>query len=157
MINIYHSLKIHKHQDFNKSIERIFRIYYFSKLRKRVKNTIRKCNVCVRIKHDRHKSYKLLKSLSTLDRVWKSIALNFIVKLLKFKKKVTETIYNFILIITNRLIKYEYFLLYKKATFAEDLTYTFLRTMIVNYKLSDEIISNRNKLFTSKFWKSLVN
>ena len=34
IINIYHDLKIHKHQDFDKIIERIFRIYYFSKLRK---------------------------------------------------------------------------------------------------------------------------
>ena len=113
--------------------------------------------MCVRVKHDRYKSYKLLKSLSTSDRVWKSITLNFIIKLSKFKKKVTEAIYDFILIITNRLITYEYFLLYKKTTFAEDLTYTFLRTMIVNHKLSDEIISNKDKLFTSKFWKSLVN
>ncbi len=65
--------------------------------------------------------------------------------------------YNSILMITDRLIKYEYFLSYKKATFAKDLTYTFLRTIVVNHDLSDEIISNRNKLFTSKFWKSLVN
>ena len=105
----------------------------------------------VRAKHSRYKSYKLLKSFSTSDRVWKNIALNFIVKLLKFKKKVLKAIYDLILIITNRLIKNEYFLLYKKVTFAKDLTYTFLRTIVVNYKLSDEIISNRDKLFISKF------
>ena len=157
MINIYHSSKIHEHQEFDKIIERIFRTYYFLKIRKQVENTIRKCDVCVRIKHSRHKSYELLKSLSTSDRVWKSITLNFIVKLLKFKKRVTETIYDSILIITNRLIKYEYFLSYKKATFAEDLIYTFLRTVVVNHELLDEIISNKDKLFTSKFWKSLVN
>ena len=29
--------------------------------------------------------------------------------------------------------------------------------IVANHKLSDEIISNRNKLFTSKFWKSLMN
>jgi len=65
--------------------------------------------------------------------------------------------YNFILMITNRLIKYEYFLSYKKATFAEDLTYTFLRMIVANHELSNEIILNRNKLFTLKFWKSLMN
>jgi len=53
--------------------------------------------------------------------------------------------------ITDRLIKYEYFLSYKEATFAEDLTYTFLRMIVANHELSDEIISNKNKLFTSKF------
>jgi len=59
--------------------------------------------------------------------------------------------YDFILIITDRLIKYEYFLSYKKATFAKDLTYTFLKMIVANYELSDEIISNRDKLFTLKF------
>ncbi len=77
--------------------------------------------------------------------------MNFIVKLSKSKERVTRTMYDSILMITDRLIKYEYFLSYKKATFAEDLTYTFLRTIVVNHDLSDEIISNRNKLFTSKF------
>ena len=59
--------------------------------------------------------------------------------------------YDFILIITNRLIKYEYFLSYKKVTFTKDLTYTFLKTIVANHELSDEIISNIDKLFTLKF------
>ena len=76
--------------------------------------------------------------------------LNFIIKLLKFKKRIIKTIYDLILIIVNKLIKYEYFLLYKKTTFAKDLIYTFLRTIVVNYKLLDKIISNKNKFFILK-------
>jgi len=109
------------------------------------------------MKHSWHRLYELLKSLSTSDHAWKSIALNFIIKLSKSKEKVIKTMYNSILMITDRLIKYEYFLSYKKATFAEDLTYTFLRMIVANHELSDEIISNRDKLFTLKFWKSLMN
>ncbi len=109
------------------------------------------------MKHNQHKLYELLKSLSTSDSAWKSIALNFIIKLFKLKKRVIEIIYDFILIIMNRLIKYEYFLSYKKATFAKDLIYTFLRIIVANHELSDKIISNRDKLFTLKFWKFLMN
>ncbi len=148
---------IHEHQELNKIIERIFRIYYFSKMRKQIEDIIRKCNVCIQMKHSQHRSYELLKSLNTSNHAWKSIVLNFIIKLSKSKKRITRTMYNFILMITNRLIKYEYFLSYKKTTFAEDLTYTFLRMIVTNHKLSDEIISNKNKLFTLKFWKSLMN
>ncbi len=157
VIDDHHKSMIHEHQGSDKIIERISRIYYFSKMRKQVEDIIRKCDVCIRTKHNRHKSYGLLKSLSTSNRAWKSIALNFIVKLPKSKERVTETTYDSILIITDRLTKYEYFLPYKKATSAEDLTYTFLRTIVANHELSDEIISDRDKLFTSKFWKSLVN
>jgi len=141
----------------NKIIERIFRIYYFLKMRKQIEDIIRKCNVYICMKYSWHKLYELLKSFSTSDHAWKSIALNFIVKLFKSKKKVIETTYDFILIITDRLIKYEYFLSYKKVTFTEDLTYMFLRIIIANHELSDEIILNRDKLFTLKFWKFLMN
>ncbi len=148
---------IHEHQSSNKIIERIFRIYYFFKMRKQIKNIIRKCNICIQMKHSQHRFYNLLKSFSTSDHAWKSIALNFIVKLSKSKERVTRTMYNFILMITDRLIKYEYFLSYKKTTFTKDLTYMFLRMIVANHELSDKIISNRDKLFTLKFWKSLMN
>ncbi len=157
IISDYHELMIHEHQSSDKIIERIFKIYYFSKIRKQIENIIRKCNVCIWMKHSRHRLYELLKSLSTSDHAWKSIALNFIVKLSKSKERVTRTMYNSILIVTDKLIKYKYFLLYKKVTFAEDLTYTFLRIIVANHELSDEVILNRDKLFTLKFWKSLMN
>ena len=77
--------------------------------------------------------------------------MNFIVKLSKSKERVIGATYDFILVITNRLTKYEYFIPYKEATNAEDLAYTFLKTIVANHGLSDEIISDRDKLFTSKF------
>ncbi len=148
---------IHEHQNLNKIIERIFRIYYFFKMRKQIEDIIRKCNICIWTKHSQHRLCELLKSLNTSNHVWKSIALNFIVKLSKSKERVMRIMYNFILMITDRLIKYEYFLSYKKVIFAEDLTYTFLRMIVANHELSDEIILNRDKLFTLKFWKLLMN
>jgi hypothetical protein len=38
-------------------------------------------------------------------------------------------------------------ILYLKASTAEDLAYTFLRIIIVNYSALEKIISDRNKLF----------
>ncbi len=157
VIDDHHKSMVHGHQGSDKTIERISRTYYFPKMRKQVEDIIRKCDVCIRTKHNRHKPYGLLKSPSTPDRAWKSIALDFIVKLPKSKERVTGTTYDSILVITDRLTKYGYFLPYKEATSAEDLAYTFLRTIVANHGLPDEIISDRDKLFTSKFWKSLVD
>jgi len=47
IISDYHESMIHEHQNSNKIIERIFRIYYFFKMRKQIKDIIRKCNVCI--------------------------------------------------------------------------------------------------------------
>jgi hypothetical protein len=83
--------------------------------------------------------------------------LNFIVKLPLSKEALTGVTYDFILIVTDRLTKYAHFIPYKKGLTAEELAYTFNRNVIANYGISKEIISNRNKLFISNFWKFLMN
>ena len=40
MINDYHKLRVHEHQEFNKIIEIIFRMYYFSKLKKQDRKSV---------------------------------------------------------------------------------------------------------------------
>jgi hypothetical protein len=51
---------------------------------------------------------------------------------------------------------YAYFIPYKEASTAEELAYTFLRIIVSNHGMPQEIISDRDKLFTSNFWKSLM-
>ena len=92
-----------------------------------------------------------MKSPKTPAGAWTSVALDFIVKLSKSKESITKVIYNSILMITNRLMKYGYFMPYKEASLAENLVYTFYKYMIRNHGMPEEIISDRDKLFTSKF------
>jgi hypothetical protein len=83
--------------------------------------------------------------------------LDFIVKLPLSKEVLTGVTYNFILIVTDRLTKYAYFIPYKEGLTVEELVYTFNRNIITNYGILKEIISNRDKLFISNFWKSLID
>jgi hypothetical protein len=77
--------------------------------------------------------------------------LDFIVKLPPSKEILTGVTYNSILIVTDRLIKYAYFIPYKKGLTVEELVYIFNRNIITNYGILKEIISNRDKLFISNF------
>ena len=95
--------------------------------------------------------------LKILKRAWESIILNFIIKLLLFKNSITNISYNSILVITDRLIKYVYFINYIEVLNAEDLIYTFLRMMFANHDILTKIISDWDKLFIFKFWKLLIN
>jgi hypothetical protein len=56
-----------------------------------------------------------------------------------------------ILTIVDRLIKYTMFISFKKTATASVLTYTILQELINNHRLSKEFITDRDKLFTSKF------
>jgi hypothetical protein len=47
----------------------------------------------------------------------------------------------------DRLTKYIYIILYLEVNTAENLAYIFLRVVIANYSVPEEMISDRNKLF----------
>ncbi|TDZ17375.1 Transposon Tf2-9 polyprotein [Colletotrichum orbiculare MAFF 240422] len=97
------------------------------------------------------------KLLLIARRPWESISLDFIVKLPKSQEPLTGVHYDSVLVIVERLTKYAYFIPYKESSTAEDLAYVFLRTIVSQHGLPQEIVSDRDKLFTSKFWKSLIS
>jgi len=72
-------------------------------------------------------------------------------KLPKSKEPLTGVTYNSILVICDRLTKYSYFKPYLELSTAEDLTYEFLRIVFANYGMPEEVVFDRDKLFTSKF------
>jgi hypothetical protein len=122
-----------------------------------VKDRIRKCDLYNRNKAVRYKLYGLLKSLKALKGVWEYIALDFIIKLLSSVKPIIKVIFDSILVVINRLIKYDYFLSYKESLLAKKFIYAFNKHIIGNYEISKKIINDKDKLFTLRFWKSLVD
>src|SRR5450755_3920041 len=69
----------------------------------------------------------------------------------------TKTSFDSILVVTDRFTKYGYFIPYKESFLAEDLAYMFNKYIIRNHGIPKKIISDKNKFFTSKFWKSLID
>jgi hypothetical protein len=93
----------------------------------------------------------MMQSLDIPKTPWTLIVLDFVVKLLLSQDLITGIEYDFILVITDRLTKYIYIILYLEASTVEDLAYIFLRIIIANYNTLEKIISDRNKLFISRF------
>jgi hypothetical protein len=75
------------------------------------------------------------------------IILDFVIKLLLSRDLITRIKYDSILVITDRLTKYTYIILYLEASIVEDLAYMFLRVVVANYSALEEMISDRDKLF----------
>jgi hypothetical protein len=73
--------------------------------------------------------------------------LDFVIKLLLLRDPITGIEYDFILVITDRLTKYIYIILYLEANIVEDLVYMFLRVVVVNYNALEKMISDKNKFF----------
>jgi hypothetical protein len=79
------------------------------------------------------------------------MALDFIIKLPPSVKLIIKVVFDSILVVTDRLTKYGYFILYKESLLAEELVYAFNKHIIENHGISKKIISDRDKLFTSRF------
>ena len=77
-----------------------------------------------------------------------------IVKLPLSKDTITDIKYNSILVVVNRLTKYAHFIPWKKKGNAKNLAKVILKEIIANHGIPQNIISNRDKLFTSKFWNT---
>jgi hypothetical protein len=61
------------------------------------------------------------------------VALDFVTKLLLSKKLMIRVVYDFIMIVTDRLTKYAYFIPYFESFLAEDLAYIFYKYVVANY------------------------
>jgi hypothetical protein len=82
---------------------------------------------------------------------WISIVLDFVVKLLLSQDPIIGIKYDSILVVTDRLTKYTYIILYLEASITEDLAYMFLKVIIANHNALEKMISDRDKFFISRF------
>jgi len=77
--------------------------------------------------------------------------MNFIIKLLKLTNLAIKNKYDSILIMINKLIKYLHIIACKEKFIAEQLKYIVLNRLIRYHDILKELISNRDKLFTSNY------
>ena len=101
-----------------------------------MKKHIQQCEQCQKNKSKWHKSYEKLQSLKAANESWQSIIVNFIVKLSKFKKSITEFEYNSIMIVIDKFMKkiirkiekYFKIKIVKKLLLFQELIYMLLTT-----------------------------
>ena len=77
--------------------------------------------------------------------------MNFIIKLLKSTNLATRDKYDSILIIINKLTKYSHIIACKEKFIVEQLEYIVLNRLIRYHNILKELISDRDKLFTSNY------
>jgi len=156
LIWVCHDDRANKHLEVKRTEDLIQRRHNISDLKDQINEYITKCNSCCRNKIQRDKRYDRVTQLNTLNAPWESVTMNFITKLSTLKNSAWGVKFNSILTIVDRLIKYTMFISFKETTTASVLMYIILQELINNHELSKEFITDRDKLFTSKFWETLT-
>jgi len=156
LIQVCHNSRASGHLEVKRIEDLIWRRHNISDLRDQITEYIAKCNSCCRNKIQRDKRYDRVTQLDILNVPWESITMNFITKLPTSKNLTWEVKFDSILTIVDRLTKYTMFIPFKKTTTAPVLMYTILQELVNNHELSKKFITDRDKLFTSKFWETLT-
>jgi hypothetical protein len=156
LIKEMHESKSWGHPGVRETVRRLTSQWAFPQVRKRVEEVVNKCIGCQQNKPKRHKPYGLLQPLEAPERPWESVTMDFIVKLPKSTEPGSDRECDSILVIVDRLTKFAYFIPTEESITAEEMAYEVQRTLSANHGMPRKLVSDRDKLFTSKYWKTLL-
>ncbi|GJV37156.1 retrotransposon-related protein [Tanacetum coccineum] len=116
---------------------------------KDVKSFVRKCDVCQRNKPNLEAYPGALQPLPIPTRVWQDVSMDFVDGLPTSQGK------TIILVIVDRLTKYAHFMALSHPYTAMQVAQLFLDHVYKLHGMPKTIVSDRDKVFLSLFWKSL--
>lgn len=114
-----------------------------------VRSFVRECIVCQKCKYDTSASPGLLQPIAIPDRFWSTISMDFIDGLPKSNG------YTTILVVVDKLSKFGHFIPLKHPYSAPTVAKSFLDNITKLYGMPSTIISDRDPIFLSSFWKEL--
>ncbi len=150
----HHDSFLAKHLDFQWCLKLVQWIFNWLFANKNIKKYCRICKSCQQHKTLHHRIWKLLNNLFISWRVWESIIMNFIIDL-SDSASVSDVFYDSIMIVVDHFFKMTYYISTWKTMIAFNLINLFLDEVVQYYETFDDIIFDRDFIFTSHFWTLL--
>ena len=149
LLKHYHNNVLAEHFEVERTLELIDYKYYWSDISKDIKNYIFSYNICQRIKVSRYCLYSKMQVLLHSEESWQKVTMNFITDL--SLSKCRDCIYNAILVIVNCYIKITQYIFIVKTVTAVQLTDLFYEKIVYCFKISREVMSDWDSVFTNVF------
>jgi transposase InsO family protein len=157
IIREHHDDPVHGHPGVTRTMELIQRNYSFQKMKDKVTNYVRKCADCQKNKHGTHAPYGEMQALELPDEPWTDVSMDFITGLPESRDPVTRLKYDSILVVVDRFTKAIEVIPFQRNYTAVQLGHVINDRVIRYHGIPKTIISDRDKLFTSNYWATLMS
>ncbi|GJU32635.1 putative reverse transcriptase domain-containing protein [Tanacetum coccineum] len=145
-----HKSKYSIHPGSDKMYQDLKKLYWWPNMKAEIATYVSKCLTCAKVKAEHQKPSGLLQQLEIPEWKWEKITMDFISGLPR-----TPSGYDSIWVIVDQLTKSAHFLPMKKTDSIEKLAQLYLKEIVCKHGVPTSIISDKDSLFTSRFWKSL--
>nr|GEW09944.1 putative reverse transcriptase domain-containing protein [Tanacetum cinerariifolium] len=144
-----HKSKHSIHLGSTKMYQDLRKLYWWPNMKADITTYVGKCLTCAKVKAEHLKPSGLLKQPKIPKWKWENVTMDFVTGLPS-----TPSSYDSIWVIVDRLTKSAYFLPKKKTDSIEKLAELYLKEIVCRHGVPVSVISERDSLFTSRFWVS---
>jgi hypothetical protein len=149
LINAFHASAIGGHSWGQATYQRLKQLFSWKELKQDVENVVKQCLICQKAKHSQQHPAGLLQPLPIPEGAWQGVSMDFIEGL------PTSENCSVIVVIVDRLTKYAHFIATKHPYTAQGIAQLFLDNVVKLHGLPKMIVTDRDPIFLSKFWKEL--
>jgi hypothetical protein len=144
-----HDSGIGGHIGFTATSNKVKALFAWPRLKQDVRTYVAHCTVCQQAKSEHVGKPGLLQPLPIPSKAWEIVSLDFVEGLPKSGG------YDTIMVIIDKFTKYGHFLPLKHPYTAMTVAQLYVDQVYKLHSLPSVIISDRDKVFTSAFWKQL--
>ncbi|KAJ7959586.1 Ty3/gypsy retrotransposon protein [Quillaja saponaria] len=149
LLDLFHASSVGGHSGVQATLKRLQNVFYWKGMQRAVRNLVRECDICQKYKTETNAYPGLLTPLPIPKRLWSSISMDFIEGLPESDKK------NVVLVVVDRLSKFSHFVGLRHPYTALTVAQAFTDQVYKFQGLPENIVSDRDPVFMSKFWTEL--
>nr|GEW72015.1 monodehydroascorbate reductase [Tanacetum cinerariifolium] len=151
LISHFYEDAVRGHSRVLVSTKKLNAVFYWKGLKRMFRQFVKECDTCQRRKPHLSAYPGLLQPLPIPERIWTEVSIDFIEKLSTSQGK------SVIMVVVDRLSNYAYFMPLAHPFTASQVAQVFLDGVYKLHGLHESIVSDRDKVFLSNFWKSLFS